>query len=334
MSAPHNVKVLLKSRPTGWPTEANFDVLESAIPDAGPGEILLRHHWLSLDPYMRGRMNDGKSYVPPVALGEVMCGEVVAEVIASNNPRFAIGDSVHGDFGWQLYSVRDGRGLRKLDPAVPASANLSVVGMPGITAWVGLLDIGQPRRGETVVVSGAMGAVGSIVGQIAKIKGCRAVGIAGGADKCRMVVEEMGFDACVDYKSADFRQHLKDATPQGVDVYFDNVGGEILDNVLTRMNTHGRVAVCGLISQYNATEPYGIKAFRSILVNRLKVQGFIIFDHMKERGPIALAELGPLVKEGKLKYRETIAEGIKNAPAAFLGLLRGANVGKQLVRLS
>ena len=332
MTTEQNVKVVLRNRPKGWPQESDFEILTEPLGTPGAGQALLRHRWLSLDPYMRGRMNDGPSYVPPVELGAVMCGECVAEVVQSNNPRFAVGDSVYGDLGWQLWSVQDGKALRKLDPRVPATANLYAVGMPGITAWCGLLLLGLPRPEETVLVSGAMGAVGSLVGQIAKLKGCRVVGIAGGPDKCRIVVEELGFDACIDYKSADFRQALKAATPKGVDVYFDNVGGEILDAALTRMNDFGRVPVCGLISQYNATEAYGLKNFRLVLVKRLKVQGFIVFD-FREHHATAQRELAEWLAAGKLRYKETIAEGIRNAPAAFIGMLRGANVGKQLVRL-
>lgn len=332
MTSNNNVKVLLRSRPQAWPQESDFQIVEETVGAPGPGEVLLRHRWLSLDPYMRGRMNDAPSYVPPVALGAVMCGECVAEVVESNNERFKPGDSVSGDLGWQLYSVHSGKGLRKLDPRVPAAANLNALGMPGVTAWCGLTLLGEPKAGETVLVSGAMGAVGSLVGQIAKLKGCRAVGIAGGPDKCRMVVEELGFDACVDYKAADFRAALKTATSEGVDVYFDNVGGEILDAALTRMNNFGRVPVCGIISQYNATEPYGIKNYRLVLVRRLKLQGFIVFD-FHEHYAQAHRELGEWVASGKLRYKETIAEGIRSAPAAFIGMLRGANVGKQLVRL-
>ena len=333
MTTGQNVKVLLRSRPKGWPLESNFDVVTESIPTPGPGEILLQHHWLSLDPYMRGRMSDGPSYVPPVEVGAVMCGECVAEVMESNNPRYAVGDLLCGDFGWQQWSVNNGKAVRKVDPKLPQSANLGAAGMPGVTAWCGLLLLGDPRPGETVVVSGAMGAVGSLVGQIAKLKGCHVVGIAGGPDKCRMVVEDLGFDACVDYKAANFRDALKQATPKGVDVYFDNVGGEILDTMLTRMNLFGRVPVCGLISQYNATEAYGLKNFRFILVNRLKVQGFIVFD-FRDHYPTAYRELGEWLAAGKLRYKETIAEGIRSAPAAFIGMLGGANVGKQLVRLS
>jgi NADPH-dependent curcumin reductase len=295
--------------------------------------VRVRGLYLSLDPYMRGRMNDAPSYVPPVQVDAVMCGEVAGEVIESRHPKYAVGDRVAGDLGWQQYAVSNGKGLRKLAPVTPLTAQLSVCGMPGVTAYVGLLDIGKPEPGQTVVVSGAAGAVGGVVGQIAKLKGCRAVGIAGGPDKCRFVVEQLGFDACLDYKAGDLRGQLKAATPQGVDVYFDNVGGEVLDTVLPRMNPFSRLPLCGLISQYNATEAYGVKNFRHILVNRIKVQGFIVFD-FAERYAAARADLAQWLAEGKLRHHETVAEGLRAAPAAFLGMLRGANLGKQLVRLA
>ncbi len=333
MTTGTNLQVLLASRPRGWPTEDNFRVVESAMPQIGDGEVLVRGLYLSLDPYMRGRMNDAPSYVPPVQVDAVMCGEVAGEVIESRHPKYAVGDRVAGDLGWQQYGVSNGKGLRKLAPVTPLTAQLSVCGMPGVTAYVGLLDIGKPEPGQTVVVSGAAGAVGGVVGQIAKLKGCRAVGIAGGPDKCRFVVEQLGFDACLDYKAGDLRGQLKAATPQGVDVYFDNVGGEILDTVLPRMNPFSRLPLCGLISQYNATEAYGVKNFRHILVNRIKVQGFIVFD-FAARYPAARAELAQWLAEGKLRHHETVAEGLRAAPAAFLGMLRGANLGKQLVRLA
>lgn len=327
-----NVAVLLDNRPRGWPEPGNFRFREAAVPELAEGELLVRNQYLSLDPYMRGRMNEGKSYVAPLALGAVMCGEVVGEVLTSRHGRFAAGDRVHGDLGWQLYAVSNGKNLRKLDPRVPLTANLSVVGMPGATAWRGLMDIGQPKAGETVVVSAAAGAVGGIVGQLARMKGCRAVGIAGGADKCRFVVEELGFDACIDYKGGALREALKAATPNGVDIYFDNVGGEILDTVLARMNPFSRLPLCGLISQYNASEAYGVKNFRSVLTNRIRVQGFIVFDDL-DKMRVALTELAQWVAEGRLRWRETIAEGLRSAPEAFIGMLRGHNVGKQLVKL-
>jgi len=333
MTTGTNLQVLLASRPQGWPSEDNFRFVESAMPQIGDGELLVRGLYLSLDPYMRGRMNDAPSYVPPVQLGAVMCGELAGEVVESRNPKFAPGDRVSGDLGWQQYAVSNGRGLRKLAPVTPLTAQLSVCGMPGITAYVGLLDIGKPEPGQTVVVSGAAGAVGSVVGQLAKLRGCRAVGIAGGPDKCRFVVEQLGFDACLDYKAGNLREALEAATPQGIDVYFDNVGGEILDTVLPRMNNFARLPLCGLISQYNATEAYGVKNFRVILVRRIKVQGFIVFD-FAERHAAARTDLALWLAEGKLRHHETVAEGLRAAPAAFLGMLRGANLGKQLVKLA
>ena len=332
MTAVRNRQVLLASRPQGWPTADNFRFVETELPSISDNQVLVRSHWLSLDPYMRGRMGEGRSYVKPVELGAVMCGEVIAEVIESKHPKFAVGDFVHGDLGWQLYAVSDGKGIHKLDPRMPLTAQLSVVGMAGLTAYFGLLDIGQPKPGETVVVSAAAGAVGGIVGQLAKIHGARAIGIAGGAEKCRFVVDELGFDACLDYKAGDLAGQLKAATPKGVDVYFDNVGGEILDTVLGRMNPFSRLPMCGLISQYNATEAYGVKNIRSILVNRIRVQGFIVFDYGDRYKP-ALVELAQWLAAGKIKYRETIAHGLDAAPEAFLGLLRGENIGKQLVKL-
>jgi len=329
-----NRRVLLASRPSGWVSESNFRIEEAPVPSPREGEVLVKNLWLSLDPYMRGRMNEGKSYAARQELGEVMIGGTVGEVVESKHPKFAKGDQVLGMLGWQQYGLSDGKGLNKVDASrVPLSAYLGVLGMPGVTAWVGLLDICQPKAGETVVVSAASGAVGSVVGQIAKIKGCRAVGIAGGKQKCDYVVKELGFDACVDYKAGKLNDDLKAAVPDGVDCYFENVGGEILDAVLRRMNAFSRIAVCGLISQYNATEPYGVKAIQSILTNRIKVQGFIVSDRM-DLWAKALPELAGWVAAGRIKYRETVTDGLENAPKAFVGLLKGENFGKQLVRIS
>ena len=327
-----NKQWLLASRPSGEASVANFRLVETPVPEIGDGEVLVRNHYLSLDPYMRGRMDDAKSYAPPQALDAVMQGRTVGEVVASRNPAFAVGDRVLGMFGWQQYGKSDGAALHKVDTTqVPLSAYLGVVGMPGVTAWVGLNRIIDPKPGETVVVSAASGAVGAAVGQLAKLKGCRAVGIAGGPQKCRVVVEEFGFDACVDYKAGRLSEDLKAATPDGVDGLFENVGGEVMDAVLARMNPFGRVAVCGLISGYDGA-PTPVLNFRSILSNRLKVQGFIVSEHM-DLWPQALQELGTLVATGTMKYRETIAQGIEAAPEAFLGLLKGRNFGKQLVKL-
>jgi hypothetical protein len=331
---PANRQILLVSRPEGWVTEANFRLVAAPIPKPGEGEFLVRNLWLSLDPYMRGRMDAKKSYAKYVELGEVMVGGAVGEVIESRHPRFAKGELVNGAFGWQEYAVSDGTGVRTVDGSrAPASYSLGVLGMPGVTAWMGLLDIAQPQAGETVVVSAASGAVGSVAGQLARIKGCRAVGIAGGKAKCDYVVRELGFDACVDYKAGRLRDDLQAATPKGIDVYFDNVGGEVLDACLPLMNPASRITVCGLVSQYNATEPYGVKNLRSVLVNRIRMQGFIVTDRMA-LWPRALEELGRWVAEGRIKYRETVTHGLENAPHAFIGMLRGENLGKQLVKLT
>jgi NADPH-dependent curcumin reductase CurA len=328
-----NKRVVLASRPQGWVSEANFRIEEAPVPKPAEGEVLVKNLWLSLDPYMRGRMNDAKSYAAKQEIGEVMVGQTVAEVLESRNPKYRKGDHVLTPFGWQQYGCSDGKGFNRIDASrVPAQAFLGVLGMPGVTAWVGLLDICQPKEGETVVVSAASGAVGSVVGQIAKLKGCRAVGIAGGKEKCDYVAKELGFDACVDYKAGRLNEELKAATPNGIDCYFENVGGEIMDAVLRRMNAFSRIAVCGLVSQYNATDPYGVKAIGSILVNRIKVQGFIVSDRM-ELWARALPELTGWVASGKIKYRESVTEGLENAPRAFIGLLRGENFGKQLVKL-
>ena len=334
-----NKQILLASRPEGEASVANFKLREMAVPEIGDGQVLVRHHFLSLDPYMRGRMNEGKSYAEPQPLNEVMVGGTVGEVMASRHPKFNVGDSVVGRGGWQQYSVVDASeaaALRKVDPKrITLSAYLGAVGMPGVTAWYGLVRICEPKPAATIVVSAASGAVGSAVGQLAKVRGCRAIGIAGGADKCRYVVEELGFDACVDYKAhADSKalyQALKAVTPEGVDGYFENVGGAVLDAVLPRMNAFGRIAVCGMISGYNGA-PIPLSQPQLILQSRLRVEGFIVSEHLED-WPAALKELGDLVASGKLKYRETVAHGIEAAPEAFLGLLKGRNFGKQLVKL-
>lgn len=329
-----NVQILLASRPTGWPDATNFKVVETSVPKPGPGQLLLQIHWLSLDPYMRGRMNEGRSYAKPVEIGEVMVGGTVAEVIESGNRKFAPGDYLVGPLGWQQYAVSDGEGLMKVDPKlVPLSCYLGCVGMPGATAWTGLLEHCKPLAGETVVVSAASGAVGSVVGQLAKLQGCRAVGIAGGKAKCDHVVNELGFDACIDYKAGKLYEDLKSACPDGVDCYFENVGGEVMDTVFRQLNAFSRVALCGLIADYNATEPYGVTMIRSLLVNRVNLRGFIVSDRI-DLYQRALARLGKLVAQGKLKYRESVSEGIESAPKAFIGMLKGANLGKQLVKVA
>jgi len=328
-----NKRVLLKSRPKGWVTEENFELSEAPVPQPGDGQLLVRNHWLSLDPYMRGRMNETKSYAAKAELGHVMVGGTVGEVLESRDPSFAKGDFVVGALGWQQYGAAPATTFRKIDTkAAPAQAHLGVVGMPGVTAWVGLLTIGEPKPGETVAVSAASGAVGSVVGQIAKLKGARAVGIAGGPEKCRYVVEELGFDACVDYKSKSFVADLEAATPKGVDVYFENVGGAVLDAVVPRFNPFARMPLCGLVSQYNEINPRGLADLRPFLTNRVKLQGFIVSDRL-ELWPRALKDLAEWVASGKVKYRETIAQGLENAPKAFIGMLRGENFGKQLVKL-
>ena len=334
-----NRQWLLASRPDGEPSAANFQLIETAVPELADGQVLVRHHYMSLDPYMRGRMNDGKSYAVPQALGEVMGGGTVGEVMASRNANFAVGDSVVGMGGWQQYRVVDAnqRGvLQKVDTThIPLSAYLGVVGMPGVTAWYGLVKLIAPMAGETVVVSAASGAVGSAVGQLAKARGARAVGIAGGADKCRYVVEELGFDACIDYKAQpDLRalsQALKVACPDGIDGHFENVGGVVLDAVMQRANAFSRVALCGMISGYNG-EPIPMQAPQLMLTNRMRIEGFIVSEHM-DIWPEALKELGTAVATGRLKYRETVAQGLAAAPEAFIGLLKGRNFGKQLVKL-
>ncbi len=331
---PQNRAWTLASFPTGWVKEDNFKLVESPAPQPKDGEVLVKNLWLSLDPYMRGRLSQQKSYVKGVEIGEVMTGETAGEVVASKHPKFRPGDTVTAPSGWQLYGCHEGGLLTQVDASrVPLSYFLGCIGMPGRTAYFGLKDIGQPKPGETVVVSAASGAVGSVVGQLAKSAGCRAVGIAGGAQKCAHVVNELGFDACVDYKAGNLYRDLKEACPDGVDVYFENVGGETLDTLLRLMRFRGRIVVCGLISDYNATEPYGVKMFRSILVNRLKVQGMIVFDWL-ERYPEANAALLDLVIAGKLKYRESVLEGIESAPRGLIGLLKGENFGKQLVKLA
>jgi NADPH-dependent curcumin reductase CurA len=334
-----NRQFLLVSRPEGEPEPGNFRLVEAEVPPLAEGQVLVRHHYLSLDPYMRGRMSEAKSYAPPQPLNEVMIGGTAGEVVESRHPDFRPGDSVVGMGGWQEYSVVDGgvKGqLRKVDTSrTPLSAYLGPVGMPGVTAWYGLTKICEPKAGGTVVVSAASGAVGSVVGQLAKARGCTAVGIAGGPDKCRYVVEELGFDACLDYKlhhdEHSLSVALKASCPQGIDAYFENVGGMILDAVMLRMNAFGRMAMCGMIAGYN-NEPIPMKYPQVILRSRLTVQGFIVSEHM-EVWPQAIKELGAMVEAGTLKCRESISHGLESAPRAFIGLLKGQNFGKQLVKL-
>ncbi len=337
---PQNPQIHLVSRPDGEASVDNFRLVESSLPDEpGEGQVLVRHHYLSLDPYMRGRMNDAKSYAQPQPLDEVMQGGTVGEVVASKHPGFVAGDKVVGMGGWQAYQLVDGgqRGmLRKVSTEhVPLSAYLGAVGMPGVTAWYGLTQIIAPKAGQTVLVSAASGAVGSAVGQLAKVRGARAVGIAGGPEKCAYVTGELGFDACIDYREhrdlKSFSQALKAACPDGIDGVFENVGGLGLDAALQRMNAFGRIALCGMIAGYNG-EPIPLQQPQLLLTNRLRLEGFIVSEHM-ELWPQALTELATLVGTGKLKYRESIAEGLAAAPEAFIGLLKGRNFGKQLVKL-
>lgn len=328
-----NRRVVLARRPRGEVTPDDFRLEEAPAPALADGEFLVRNLYLSLDPYMRGRMDDAKSYAKPAALDEVMGGGTVGEVIESRHPGFAVGDRVQGPLGWQLLAATTGAGVQKLaSPQVPITAWLGVAGMPGVTAWYGLNRILVPKPGQTLCVSAASGAVGSVVGQLAKAAGCRVVGIAGGERKCRLVIEEFGFDACVDHKGGRLEEDLQSATPDGVDMLFENVGGSIMDAVLGRMNPFGRVALCGLIAGYNG-EDISLRRVRSILVNRLNVQGFIVSDH-PDVWPQALKELGEKVGNGSLRYRETIAQGLEKAPEAFISLLAGGNVGKQLVKLA
>jgi NADPH-dependent curcumin reductase CurA len=331
-------RIVLASRPVGEPQPSDFRLEDFAVPTPGAGEVLLRTLWLSLDPYMRGRMSDAPSYAKPVGVGEVMEGGTVSEVAASNNPQFAVGDIVLDRAGWQTHSVSKGAGLRKLDPKLaPVSTALGVLGMPGMTAYTGLLEIGQPKPGETVVVAAASGAVGAVVGQIARIKGARAVGIAGGPDKCRYVKEELGFDECVDHRAPDFAEKLKAACPKGIDVYFENVGGAVFDAVFPLLNPFARIPVCGLIAQYNATGlPPGPnrvpQLFRAVLTKRLTIRGFIVTDFAAKYADF-LRDVSTWVEEGRIKYREDVVEGLERAPEAFMGLLKGKNFGKLLVRV-
>ena len=336
---PKNQQIHLDNRPTGEAVASNFKLVASDTPALQEGQVLVRHHFLSLDPYMRGRMNDAKSYAQPQALGQVMGGGTVGEVVESRNSKFEAGDTVVGMGGWQEFSVVDATqlgALRKVDTThVPLSAYLGAVGMPGVTAWYGLVKIIAPKVGETMVVSAATGAVGSAFAALSKARGCRTVGIAGGPDKCKYAVEELGFDACIDYKlhkdAVSLSKALRDACPSGVDGYFENVGGMVLDAVLPRMNAFGRIAVCGMIAGYDGL-PLPLSYPALILMQRLKLQGFIVSEHM-EVWPEALTELGTLVAGGKLRARESIAVGLAAAPEAFLGLLKGKNFGKQLVKL-
>lgn len=326
-----NKRVVLASHPTGWVSEANFRIEEAPFPRPGEGEVLVKNLWLSLDPYMRGRISTAKSYVKGVSVGEVMVGQTVGEVVESRHPTLKPGDKVLTQLGWQLYGAAR-EVIRLEERGVPLSYYLGILGMPGMTAYFGLREIGQPKAGETVLVSAASGAVGSVVGQLARLAGCRAVGIAGGREKCDYVTRELGFDACIDYKAGNLGENLKTACPKGIDVYFENVGGEMLDTILAQMNLFSRIVVCGMISQYNATEPYGVRNLRFVLTNRVRMQGMIVFD-WKDRYGEALAALAAHLAQGRLKYRESVVQGLENAPRGLIDLLQGKNFGKQLVRL-
>jgi NADPH-dependent curcumin reductase CurA len=316
------------------PTTDNFEAADAPMPSVRDGDVLRRTLYLSLDPYMRGRMSDAPSYAAPVNIGDVMCGHTVSEVVESRHPALAPGDVVAGYDGWQEYAAGPAKDLRKLaSDGLPPSAALGVLGMPGFTAYVGLYDIGQPQPGETVVVSAASGAVGSIVGQLAKIKGCRAVGIAGSREKCAYVVDTLGFDACVNYKTDGLVPALMQACPSGVDVYFENVGGVVFAAMLKVINRGARIPLCGMIAEYNATESPGGPNLRPLLVNRAMIKGFIVSDHF-DRFPAFLADVAPLVREGRIKFREDIVNGLDAAPAALIGLFEGRNFGKMLIRVS
>jgi NADPH-dependent curcumin reductase CurA len=328
-----NTQILFARRPEGMPAEDNFDIVKSEVREPGDGEVLRRTLYLSVDPYMRGRMSTQKSYAEGAKLGEPMVGQTVAQVIASKNPRFQAGDFVLTSDGWQAYGLSDGKGLRKIDPAMgPVSWSLGVLGMVGLTSYVALLDIGKPKEGETVVVSAAAGAVGSIAGQIAKIKGCRVVGTAGSDEKCAYVTGKLGFDACINYKTADLNAALKEACPNGIDVYFDNVGGAVLEAVLRRINLHARIPLVGLISQYNATKPGPGPNLLALIVARALIQGMLVFDHV-HRMPDFLRDMAQWLREGKIRYREDVVEGLENTPRAFVGLFKGENIGKRIVKV-
>lgn len=332
---PRNKGFVLASRPQGAASVSNFRFFEQETAEPGPGQVLVRNLWLSIDPYMRGRMDDTRSYAASQALNEVMIGGTAGEVIASNNEKFRVGDKVVSqNGGWQLYALSDGDMLSKVDASnVALQAFVGPLGVPGITAWVGINRLLQPKAGETVVVSAGTGAVGTVVGQLAKARRARAVGIAGGPDKCKFAVEELGYDACADHKAPDFAEQLKQATPNGIDGLFENVGGQPFALSMNRMNDFGRIAICGVIASYDGTEKTPVNDVRIILQRRLTMHGFIIFDFMSD-WPQAQVELIGLAASGRLKWRETIAEGIENAPSALLDLLKGKNFGKQLVKLA
>lgn len=334
-----NRQILLSARPEGAPRKSDFELVEAPVPEPEDGELVARTIYLSLDPYMRGRMNDAKSYAQPVGIGEVMTGGAISQVVASKNPKFSEGDIVIGYSGWQDYVLTNGKGFRKLDPAqAPITTALGILGMPGMTAYTGLSNIGQPKEGETLVVAAASGAVGATVGQIGKIRGCRVVGVAGAPEKCDFVTGELGFDTCVSHRDPDFADKLAEACPDGVDIYWENVGGKVFEAVLPLFNFFARVPVCGLIAQYNATAlPEGPNKIpllmRSVLSNRLRIQGFIVWDFTHQEGEFQETMSG-WVREGKVKYREDFTDGLEKAPEALMGLLEGENFGKKIIQVS
>jgi NADPH-dependent curcumin reductase CurA len=331
-----NRQITLAAKPVGMPKETDFQIVETPLPHPGAGEAVIRTLYLSVDPYMRGRITGRNSYARGIQPGEVMIGGVVGEVVESNDPRMAKGDIVEGMLGWQEYAVAPAKSLRKIDPdAAPITTALYVLGMPGLTAYFGLLDIARPQPGETVVISGAGGAVGSIVGQIAKIKRCRAIGVAGSNEKVQFITRELGFDGGFNYReSSNYAAAIKSLCPNGIDIYFDNVGGSLTDEVIRQINTKARVAVCGQISQYNAEEPeMGPRWLGQLVAKQAKVEGFLVFQ-FADRYEEALKQLGTWLREGRIKYREDIVEGLENAPAAFIGMLQGRNIGKQLVKVA
>ena len=328
-----NLQIRLASRPEGRPVAENFETTRGDVPSPADGQVLVRNIYLSLDPAMRGWMSDRKSYIEPIGIGDVMRGLTVGEVVESKAEGFAAGDRVSGALGWQSFAVAKPKELQKLPPGLPLPLFLGPLGMTGLTAYFGLLDIGEPKEDETVVVSAAAGAVGSVVGQIAKIKGCRTVGIAGGETKCTWLTDELGFDAAIDYKNEDVAKGLKNACPDGIDVYFDNVGGKILDAALGRLNQGGRIPLCGAISQYNATEPVpGPYNYLSLLINRARMEGFIVFDYRPRYGE-ALEQLGQWVAEGKIQSRSDVVDGLEHAPEALLRLFDGKNTGKLMAQI-
>jgi NADPH-dependent curcumin reductase CurA len=335
-SSTQNRRILLASRPTGWPEASNFNLVTEAVPDPGPKDVLVRALWLSVDPYMRGRMSAAKSYAKPVEVGEVMTGGAVGQVVKSNHPAFKPGDIVEGSLGWQDYAVAEASLLRKIDPKLaPIQTAVGILGMPGMTAYFAFLEVCKPKAGDTVVVSGAAGAVGQIVGQLAKINGCRAVGVAGADDKLDYIKRELGFDATINYKTSnDLTKAMAAACPGGVDVYFDNVGGPVTDAVFNNLAFKGRIVICGQISQYNLEKPdLGPRNLRYMLTNRARMEGFLVWD-WRDRYPEALRRIAGWIKEGRLKYSEHVTEGLEKTPDAFIAMLKGANLGKALVKVA